>query len=82
MSGPIFGPFEAAVDNFLRAGGHKPTAIRSPREVMKAFKASFPGETGRDIKYFDAPVEVADGQDFVSVRGTTLAGQQFEWPEP
>jgi hypothetical protein len=82
VSEPLFPPFEAVVDQFRVAGGMTITAIRSPRKLAEEFKAAFPTETTRDLRYLGAPVEVVDTQDFVSVRGTTVAGHEFEYPEP
>jgi hypothetical protein len=75
----LFAPYEAAVDLFQHnvGIGAKITAIRSPRKILDAFRAAFPHET----EYAGAPVELAK-QDFVSVRGTAIAGHNFEWPEP
>jgi hypothetical protein len=79
---PIFGPYEAAVDRFQRdAGGVTVTAIRSPRKTLDEFRAAFPRETARKLRYAGAPVELAE-QDHVSVRGTAIGGQEFEWPDP
>jgi hypothetical protein len=76
---PLFPPYEAAVDLFQRTVGigAKITAIRSPRKLLDEFGAAFP----REDSYAGAPVQLAK-QDHVSVRGTNLAGQSFEWPEP
>lgn len=80
----LFPPYEAAVDSFYSVGGvsSKVTAIRSPRTLLDAFKDAFPDETTRELRYLGAAVELADTQDFVSVRGITSAGHDFEWPEP
>jgi len=73
-----FPQYEAAVDKFHRdAGGVTVTAIRSPRKLLDEFRAAFPNES----RYADADVQLAE-QDFVSVRGTSIAGQEFEWPHP
>ena len=83
MSKPLFPEYEAVVDRFHRdAGGVIVTAIRSPRKILDEFRAAFPDETARDLRYLGAPIELADAQDFVSVRGTNVAGQVFEYPEP
>jgi hypothetical protein len=76
---PLFAPYETAVDLFQRTVGigAKITAIRSPRKLLGEFRAAFPNES----RYAGADVQLAK-QDFVSVRGTTLAGDEFEWPEP
>lgn len=83
MSKPLFPEYEAVVDRFHRdAGGVTVTAIRSPRKMLDEFRAAFPDETARELRYLGAPVELAAAQDFVSVRGTNIAGQVFEYPEP
>ncbi len=76
---PLFQPYEAAVDIFQRTAGigAKITAIRSPRKILDEFRTAYPHETS----YAGAPVQPAE-QDFVSVRGTTIAGDDFEYPEP
>lgn len=81
---PYFPPFEAAVDLFQRTAGlsAKVTAIRSPRKWFDEFRAAFPEETARDVRYHGAAVQLVETQDFVSVRGTTIEGHEFEWPEP
>jgi hypothetical protein len=78
VSEPFFPEYEAAVESFLRNGGHTPSIIRSPRKLLDQFRAAFPHETG----YLGARFELADSQDIVSVRGTTIAGHDYEWPEP
>lgn len=75
---PLYFPFERAVDEFLRAGGHVPSTIRSPRDLLRDYRAGFPG---LPTYSGDASVEEAN-QNYVSVRGTTISGQEFEWPEP
>lgn len=77
-----FQPYEAAVDWFYKAGGSKISAIRSPRKFLNEFRAAFPVESGRELRYADAPIELVYTQDFVSVRGTSTAGHAFEYPEP
>jgi hypothetical protein len=77
-----FPPYEAVVDQFHAADGVKVTAIRSPRKLLDAFKAAFPAETARELRYLGAPVELVETQDFVSVRGTNIGGHEFEYPEP
>jgi len=49
----LFTPFEAAVLAFHEvAGVHaKVTAICSPQELLNEFKAAFPAETARDLRY-------------------------------
>ncbi len=79
---PHFPPYEAVVDQFHAAGGVTVKAIRSPRRLVEKFKAAFPTETAREVLYLGAPVEIVDTQAFVSVRGTNVAGQEFEYPEP
>ena len=76
---PLFPPYEAAVDLFQHTVGigAKITAIRSPRIILERFRAEFPHET----KYAGAIIEPAE-QDFVSVCGTTIAGNACECPEP
>ena len=73
---PLFAPYEAAVNAFLRVGGHTPTVIRSPRALLMRYVAEF-----AELSYLGANVEEA-AQDHVSVRGTTIAGHVFEWPKP
>jgi hypothetical protein len=75
---PYFAEYEAAVDIFQRTAGigAKITAIRSPRETLAKFRAAYPHES----KYGGVPI-VPVQQNFVSVRGTTIAGQHFEWPK-
>jgi hypothetical protein len=78
MSEPLFSEYEAAVDSFLRAGGHTPSVIRSPRALLEKYRSQFAGSTS-----YGAGVRIGEAdQDFVSVRGTTIAGHEFEWPEP
>jgi hypothetical protein len=77
-----FEPFEAAVEEFRAAGGRAVTAVRTPRKYLDEFKAAFPTQTARELKYWDAPVQLVDTQTIVSIRGTTSVGHVFEWPEP
>ena len=73
MSKPLFPEYEAVVDRFHRdAGGVIVTAIRSPRKILDEFRAAFPDETARDLRYLGAPIELADGQDFVQCAAPTL----------
>lgn len=77
ISEPLFPQYEDAVDSFLRAGGHNPSVILSPPSLAKRYKSQFAGSmtyTG------GVRIEEAE-QTFVSVRGTTIEGQDFEWPE-
>ena len=77
-----FQPYKAAVDRFHRdAGGVTVTAIISPRKILDDFRAAFPREAARELRYAGAPVELAE-QDHVSVRGTNIGGQAFELQEP
>jgi hypothetical protein len=78
VSEPLFEAYESAVDSFLRAGGHTASVIRSPRGLLQDYIALFPGSS----KYaLSVRIEEAK-QGFVSVRGTNVAGQEFEWPDP
>ncbi len=79
---PLFPPYETVVDLFYRAGGVTLISIRSPRRLLDEFKASFPIDTAQEVRYLGAPVELADVQDMVSVRGISTAGHEFEYPEP
>jgi hypothetical protein len=74
---PFFDAYESAVDAFLRAGGHTATLIRSPRALIKEYKAHF-GE----LPYAGTARIQEAAQDYVSVRGANIAGHDFEWPEP
>lgn len=82
MTKLYFAPFEAAVDYFLTSGGRMVTEIRAPTKYVEEFKAAFPMETAREMRYLDAPVVLVDTQSIVSVRGKTSVGHVFEWPEP
>jgi hypothetical protein len=77
-----FAPFEEAVNYFHAAGGRTVTAIRAPRRYLDEFRAAFPSQTGLELRYQDAPVQLVDTQAIVSVRGKTSVGHVFEWPEP
>jgi hypothetical protein len=75
---PLFAQYEDAVDSFLRAGGHTPSVIRSPPGLLKQYRSQF----AESLKYA-AGVRIEEAeQDFVSVRGTTIAGHVLEYPEP
>lgn len=75
---PFFAHYAAALESFLRAGGHRPYVILSPSGLLKQYKSQFAGSTN-----YGASVRIEEAeQDFVSVRGTTIAGHDFEWPEP
>jgi hypothetical protein len=76
-----FAPFQAAVDDFLAAGGRTVTAIRTPRRYLDEYKLAFP-ESAQEPRYFDAPIQLVDTQTIVSIRGKTRVGHVFEWPEP
>jgi hypothetical protein len=77
LSEPFFAQYEAAVDEFLRNGGHTPSIIRSPPALLKQYRSHFAGlPYAGDVRIVEAE------QDFVSVRGTNIAGHDFEWPEP
>jgi hypothetical protein len=73
---PLFAPYEKAVDDFLRAGGHTATVIHSPRALFKQYRAEF-----GDLPYAGGANVTESAQNYVSVRGTTVAGHDFEWPE-
>ena len=75
---PLFAQYEAAVDAFLRAGGHTPSVIRSPPALLKQYRLEFEGssEYAHGVRIEEA------AQNFISVRGATIAGHHFEWPEP
>ena len=78
VSEPLFARYEDAVDAFLHSGGHTPSVIRSPPGLLTQYRAQFPGS----LKY-SGGVRIEEAkQDFVSVRGTTIGGHDFEWPEP
>jgi hypothetical protein len=81
MTRVYFAPFETAVESFRAAGGRTVTAIRAPRKYLDEFKAAFPAETARELRYFDAPVQLVDSQTIVTVRGESSVGHVFEWPE-
>lgn len=75
---PLFAAYESAVDEFLRAGGHTAKVIRSPPDLLHHYKTEFGG-----LLTYAGGVRIEEAaQDHVSVRGTTIAGQDFEWPEP
>jgi hypothetical protein len=76
LSEPLFPEYEAAVDSFLHAGGHIPSVIHSPRSLINKYRSQFPGslEYARGVQIKEVE------QDSVSVSGTTIAGQEFEWP--
>jgi hypothetical protein len=77
LSEPFFEPYETAVDAFLHAGGHAPSVIHSPLGLLKQYRSQFAGS----LKYAGG-VRIEDAeQDFVSVRGTNIAGHDFQWPE-
>jgi hypothetical protein len=78
VSEPFFEPYESAVDSFLRAGGHTPSVIRSPPSLLKQYRSQFAGSSKYALR---VGIEEAE-QDFVSVRGTNIAGHVFEYPEP
>lgn len=78
----LFSPYEDAMNEFYRAGGTRVSAIRSPVEVLRAFKRTFPEETAVELRYLGAPVEPVATQDYVSVLGSSIAGHTFEWPKP
>jgi hypothetical protein len=80
-SEPPFGPYDEvldACDEFTRPNPYKITTIRSPRAVLRQYRAAFPsrGDVFRGI-----PVELAADQSKVSVRGIS-SGHNFEYPEP
>jgi len=74
---PLFAPYEDAVDSFLRAGGHTLSVICSPPGLLKQYRSQF----AESLKYAGrVRIEKAE-QDFVSVRGTNIAGHVFEYQE-
>ena len=75
---PIFPEFESAVDAFLRAGGHTPLVIRSPLPLLYRYRQAF----GAPLPYCGGVRIEEATQEHVSVRGTTISGHDFEWPEP
>src|ERR1700733_7525479 len=78
VSKPLFSEYEAAVNSFLHAGGHAASFIRSPPGLLKRYKSEFAGSTN-----YGADVRIVEAQhDFVSVCGTNMGGQEFEWPAP
>ena len=78
-----FPPYDDAALEFEKIAGvgFKIAAIRSPRNFLDAFRAAFPDETARDLRYNGIPIELVETQDYVPVRGTTIAGHEFEWPD-
>ena len=44
--------------------------ILSPRKVLNQYKATFPTKTAHELRFRGIPVDLAENQDFVSVRGT------------
>jgi hypothetical protein len=78
MLEPLFAEYEDAVDAFLHAGGHTPSLILSPSRALRQFRDRYP-----DLATYTngVPIEEAP-QNYVSVRGTTIAGQEFDWPDP
>jgi hypothetical protein len=79
-----FPPYTAAVEWFEEVAGvgSKITAIRSPRKFLNAFRAAFPDQTARDMRYNGVPIDLIDTQDNITVRGTTIGGHDYEWPDP
>jgi hypothetical protein len=78
VSEPFFGPYDAAVNSFLLNGGHAPSIIRSPPSLLKQYRSHFAGSSNYA---HGTRIEEAE-QDHVSVRGTTIGGHDYEWPEP
>jgi hypothetical protein len=73
---PFFQAYEDAVDSFLRNGGHTPSMIRSPLGLLKQYRLHF-----AQLPYAgNVRIEETD-QESVSVRGTTIDGHDYEWPE-
>ena len=60
VSEPFFREYEAAVESFLRNGGHTPSIIRSPRKLLDQFRAAFPHET----EYLGARFELTGKQSY------------------
>lgn len=75
---PVLPEYESAVDAFLRAGGHTPLIIRSPRDLLNQYRQAF----GALLPYCGGVRIEEAAEECVSVRGTTVAGHDFEWPEP
>jgi hypothetical protein len=75
LSEPFFGPYDAAVNSFLLNGGHTAFIIRSPPGLLKRYRSQF-----GDLPYAGGVRTQEAEQDFVSVRGTTIAGHDYEWP--
>lgn len=73
---PFFPEYEAAVESFLRNGGHTPATIRSPHSLLKRYRTQFAGSSNY---VHGTRIEEAK-QDHVSVRGTTIGGHDYEWP--
>lgn len=77
-----FGPYDEvldACDEVTRPNPYKITAIRSPRAVLRQYRAAFPsrGDVFRGIL-----VELAADRSKVSLCGVSSAGHNFEYPEP
>ncbi len=72
---PSFLEYEAAVESFLRNGGHTPTIILSPPGLLKQYRSHF-----GDLPYAGSMQIQEAEQNFVSVRGTTIGGHDYEWP--
>lgn len=56
--------------------------ILSPLKILDRYKATFPTKTAREPRFRSIPVELAENQDLVSVRGTNSSGYPCEWPDP
>ena len=77
-----FALYDAAVEHFYAAGGATISAIRSPHALFDQFRASLPIEFVQNQQYLGMRIEAVDTQSYVSVRGTSHSGNDFEWPEP
>ena len=74
----LFRVCESAVDAFLREGGYTVKVLRCPRHWLEPHSADFVG-----LQTYTHGVRIEEApQDRVSVRGTTIAGHDFEWPQP
>lgn len=76
VSKPFFLEYEDAVESFLRNGGHTPSIIRSPPGLLKQYRSRY-----GDLPYTGGVQIVKAEQDLVSVRGTTITGHDYEWPD-
>jgi hypothetical protein len=76
----LFVPFDLALEKFYAADGARVAAIRPPRKTFEAFIRASSHASLEALRCMDEHVELAQGQNYVSVRGTPITARSVQIP--